>query len=87
MEDNIEKIGKKYKLIITGSIQPTILSKLENLCQKLDIKDNVIFTGFIPKEEQLSIVAKAKNINIEKPKFTKSWDEVMKEETTIIKNI
>lgn len=37
-------------------------------------------------QESIEII-KAKNINIEKPKFTKSWDEIMKEETTIIKNI
>ncbi|MEM3872266.1 MAG: glycosyltransferase family 4 protein [Nitrososphaeria archaeon] len=56
----LKSIGQNYKLIITGNIQPKIMVKLKTLSKSLGIGDNVLFTGFIPKDERLYIVAKAR---------------------------
>ncbi|MCS7139610.1 MAG: glycosyltransferase, partial [Candidatus Nezhaarchaeota archaeon] len=56
----VKKVGQDYRLVISGDIEPNILAKLRKFCYKLGIEDNVLFTGFISREEFLSIVAKAK---------------------------
>ncbi|MEM2950857.1 MAG: glycosyltransferase family 4 protein [Nitrososphaeria archaeon] len=56
----LKSVGQNYKLIVTGNIQPKIMVKLKTLSKSLGIGDNVLFTGFIPKDERLYIVAKAR---------------------------
>ncbi|MEM0049507.1 MAG: glycosyltransferase [Candidatus Bathyarchaeia archaeon] len=150
MEIYIKEYQPKLQLIITGEIRPSILARLKSFYRKLGIENNVLFTGFVSKEERLSIIAKTKmmmypshmdafpyavlealNLNtpvvaygipalriyygdlegvtlvkegdiealiqnsietinskqicVEKPKFTKSWNEIMDEETKLIK--
>jgi len=146
----LRSANQDYKLIVTGDVQPNILARLKLFCRKMNIEDKVLFTGFIPREERLSLVAKAKmmlypshvdsfsyavlealhlntpvvaydipalkiyysglegitlvketdieslaqksieyieskNVQVEKPIFTKNWDKIMDEETEIIK--
>ncbi|MEM1562514.1 MAG: glycosyltransferase family 4 protein [Candidatus Bathyarchaeia archaeon] len=143
--------GQDFKLAITGRISDENLRKIRAFCDRLGIKDNVLFYGFLPREERLTIVAKSmvmlypshtdafpyavleslhlntpvvaynipalrayysgldgitlvkesdiealaqktiekikgKNIHVEKPKFTKSWNEIMDEEVALIKS-
>jgi len=56
----LKGVDHKYKLVITGEIQPNVLSRLKVFCRKLDIENKVQFTGFLPRKERLSLVAKAK---------------------------
>ncbi|MEM2234196.1 MAG: glycosyltransferase [Desulfurococcaceae archaeon] len=144
--------SQDLKLAITGRILDEDLRRIRAFCNKQGIKDNVLFYGFLPREERLTIVAKSmvmlypshvdafsyavleslhlntpvvaydipalriyysglegitlvkesdiealaqksieiierKDIHVEKPKFTKSWDEIMDEETKLIKSI
>ncbi|MEM2314702.1 MAG: glycosyltransferase [Candidatus Bathyarchaeia archaeon] len=56
----LKNISRNYRLIITGEIRPSALARLKRFCRKLGIENNVLFTGFVSREERLSIVAKAK---------------------------
>lgn len=56
----VKNIGRDYKLAITGNISAEIREKIKIFCNKLGIEDNIIFYGFLPREERLSIVAKSK---------------------------
>ena len=56
----IKNTNQKLKLIITGNIRPYALNKLKVFTKKLGIIDKVVFTGFIPREKHLEIVAKAR---------------------------
>lgn len=143
--------GRDFKLTITGRIPSENLRKIRAFCDKLGIRDNVLFYGFLPREERLTIVARSRvmlypshadafpyavleslylntpvvaydipalriyydglegitlvkesdiealaqktietikneNVYVEKPKFTKSWNEIMDEETALIKS-
>ncbi|MEM1989815.1 MAG: glycosyltransferase [Candidatus Bathyarchaeia archaeon] len=143
-------IGQNYKLVITGRISNETLKKIRSFCDKIKIKDNVLFYGFVPRKERLALIAKSKsmlypshvdafpyavleslylntpvvaydipalrtyynclegvslvkeldiealaqkvvetierrNTSVERPKFTKSWDKIMDEETNLIK--
>ncbi|MEM4482170.1 MAG: glycosyltransferase [Desulfurococcaceae archaeon] len=51
--------GQDLKLAITGRISGENLKKIVAFCDRLGIKDNVIFYGFLPREDRLSIVAKS----------------------------
>lgn len=147
----IKSVGPDYKLAITGRISNENLERIRAICNKMGIKNNVLFYGFLPREERLAIVAKSKvmlypshvdafpyavlealhlntpvvaydipalriyygdlegvtlvkeldvealaqktveiiekkSVYVEKPKFGKSWDEIMDEESKIIKS-
>ena len=56
----LKGVDHKYKLVITGEIQPDVLSRLKVFCRKLGIENKVQFTGYLPRKERLSLVAKAK---------------------------
>jgi len=56
----LKSVDHKYKLVITGEIQPDVLSRLKVFCRKLGIENKVQFTGYLPRKERLSLVAKAK---------------------------
>jgi glycosyltransferase involved in cell wall biosynthesis len=56
----LKGMNQNYKLIVTGDVQPNILARLKLFCRRINIEDKVLFTGFIPREERLSLVAKAK---------------------------
>jgi len=56
----LRDVNQDYKLIVTGDVQPNILARLKLFCRRINIEDKVLFTGFIPREERLSLVAKAK---------------------------
>lgn len=53
-------MGRGYKLVITGNVQHNILSGLKEFCRKLDVENNVLFTGYVSRRERLSLVARAK---------------------------
>jgi glycosyltransferase involved in cell wall biosynthesis len=56
----VTSVGKTYKLIITGYIQPEVLRRLKIFCRKLKIENNVLFLGYIPREKRLDLVARSK---------------------------
>jgi len=51
--------GQDFKLAVTGRISGENLRKIRAFCDRLGIKDNVLFYGFLPREERLTIVAKS----------------------------
>ncbi|MEM2178860.1 MAG: glycosyltransferase family 4 protein [Candidatus Methanomethylicaceae archaeon] len=56
----LKSVDQDYKLIVTGDIRSDLLTRLKWFCHKLNIENNVLFTGFISRKERLSFVAKAK---------------------------
>jgi len=58
-----EKVSRRfpnYKLYITGKIRDYLYARLRGLARKLGIEDKVVFTGFLPREERLRIVAESR---------------------------
>ncbi|WP_254591454.1 glycosyltransferase family 4 protein [Methanocella conradii] len=55
----LHKDGEKFTLAITGSAHPHELSRLKDMVNKFDIKDNVIFLGKIPSSLLPSLYARA----------------------------
>lgn len=151
LREVVKSCGRDLKLAVTGRISNEALERVKAFCSKLGIKGNVLFYGFLPREERLAIVAKSmvmlypshvdafpyavlealhlntpvvaydipalrtyysglegvtlvreldvealaqkvieviekKSFRVEKPKISKSWDEIMDEETGIIKS-
>jgi len=48
------------KLVVTGRMSPQTFARIKKVCRKLDIESKTVLTGFVPREERLEIVAKAK---------------------------
>jgi len=49
-----------YKLYVTGRLGSREAARLSRLAKRLGISDKVVFTGFVPREENLRIVREAK---------------------------
>ncbi|ADD08086.1 glycosyltransferase family 4 protein [Candidatus Aciduliprofundum boonei] len=59
----IRKKYKNLKLYITGkSKNPVIMNSIRKLIKKLDLKNNIVFTGFLSREELFRLKAEAQVI-------------------------
>jgi glycosyltransferase involved in cell wall biosynthesis len=146
----LKRVGRSYQLVVTGEVPSSTLEKLKNFCHRIGIENNVLFTGYLSREERLTVCAKSKmmlypshidafpyavlealhlntpvvaydipalesyyknfpgvtlvkesdieqftqksieiieskKIYIERPRFIRSWDEIMNEEVNLIK--
>ncbi|MDK6028807.1 glycosyltransferase family 4 protein [Ignisphaera sp. 4213-co] len=59
----ISLVAKRFsglKLVVSGRVSSVLLYRLRRACRRLGVENNVVFTGFLPREKRFEVVAKAR---------------------------